>query len=170
MLTTFFKGLRSTKPESIVELSDVLQDIREGKWKSQVEACHVNLQEKDKLPCFTPTGEFNYRSIAGMQRYNGIICLDIDHVENPAALREKCKSIPWVHSAFITPSGKGLKVIVKTAATQEDYKETEIRVAEAFQQLTGFSRDNRCKDISRIQFVSFDPELYFNEDSTIFID
>ena len=69
---------------------------------------------------------------------------------------------------FITPSGKGLKVMVKTNATKETYKKTELQVAEAFNEATGCSRDNHCKDIARIQFVSHDPNIYINENSITF--
>ena len=43
-----------------------------------------------------------------------------------------------------------------------------VNVAEAFNEATGCSRDNHCKDIARIQFVSYDPELYINENSITF--
>jgi len=165
---TFFKGLKSTKPEKTTEISDILDKIRSGEWSDKVIPCRENVALKDKLPCFTPTGIFNHRSIAGLESYNGIICLDIDHVEDPEALKAKCKNLGWVMAAFVTPSGKGLKVIVKTHATVETYKQTELQVAEAFLEATGSSRDNRCKDIARIQYVSYDPELYYNPDSLTF--
>lgn len=165
---TFFKGLKSTKPEKIIEISSILEKIRLGEWSEKVILCRENITLKDKLPCFTPTGIFNHRSIAGLESYNGNICLDIDHIEDPEALKDKCKNLDWVMSAFVTPSGKGLKVIVKTHATAETYKQTELQVAEAFLQATGAIRDNRCKDISRIQFVSYDPALYYNPNSLTF--
>ena len=168
MIVTYFKGLRSTKPDSNRELSTILEDIQTGKWKAAVERCRTDLSKKGLLPCFTPTGIFNHRSIKGLEEYNGVICLDIDHVENPEELKSACKNIPWVHAAFITPSGAGLKVIVKSKATVENYKETEELVQAAFRDETNFVRDNRCKDIARIQFVSYDPTLYYNPDSSTF--
>jgi hypothetical protein len=116
---------------------------------------------------FTPTGIFNHRSLAGLEEYNGLMCLDIDHVEDPQSLKEKCKKLNYVYAAFITPSGKGLKVMIKSPATSENYREIEAKVAEAFSLDTGAIRDNHCKDVARIQFVSYDPELYINENSTI---
>jgi hypothetical protein len=165
---TYFKGLKSTKPEKTVEIADILDKIRNGEWKDKVVPCRENIALKDKLPCFTPTGIFNHRSIAGLETYNGIICLDIDHVADPEDLKSRCKNLDWVRAAFVTPSGKGLKVIVQTQATVETYKQTELQVAEAFLEATGVARDNRCKDIARIQYVSYDPELYYNPDSLTF--
>jgi hypothetical protein len=172
MKCTRFKSLRNTKPEQVVSLTDVLSEIASDKYKKQID--EIRSQEnpsksplKDKLPVFTPTGVFNYRSLAGLEDYNGLMCLDIDHVEDPQSLKEKCKKLNYVYAAFITPSGKGLKVMIKSPATSENYREIEAKVAEAFSLDTGAIRDNHCKDIARIQFVSYDPELYINENSTI---
>lgn len=172
MKCTRFKSLRNTKPEQIVSVTDILTEIASDKYKTQI--AEIRSQEnpsksplKDKLPVFTPTGIFNHRSLAGLEEYNGLMCLDIDHVEDPTSLKEKCKKLNYVYAAFITPSGKGLKVMIKSPATSENYREIEAKVAEAFSLDTGAIRDNHCKDIARIQFVSHDPELYINENSTI---
>ena len=164
---TTFKGLRFTKPKEYLQLSDVLNDIKDGKWKDRVLKCHIDLKYKDWLPVFTPTGTFSHRSINGMELYNGVICLDIDHVEDPVSLKAKTKILPWVHAAFITPSGKGLKVIVLTNSDKDCYTLTEIKVAEMYFEATGFNRDNRCKDIARIQYISYDSDLYYNPESKI---
>ena len=65
-------------------------------------------------------------------------------------------------------SGKGLKVIIKTSANTDEYKVMEESVSKRFFDDTGFMRDNRCKDIARIQFLSYDPDLYYNEQSEFF--
>lgn len=162
---TTFRGLTFTKPKEQTTLEAVLMDIKSDKWKDRIAKCRIDLKYKDWLPCFTPTGKFSHRSIKGMESYNGIICLDVDHVEDPASLKEKAKILPWVHAAFVTPSGKGLKVIVKTTGTPETYKVTEEKVAAMWLDATGSPRDNHCKDIARIQYISHDPELYYNPDS-----
>ena len=167
---TRFKSLKSTKPVAIVSIASVLEEIKSDKYRDAIleirkdEAPSKSLL-KDKLPCFTPTGVFNHRSIAGMENYNGVICLDIDHVEDVKTLKSRASNLNYVHAAYITPSGNGLKVIIKTNATPETYKSVEAKVAEYFYSDCGAVRDNRCKDIARIQFVSYDPELYYNEDS-----
>ena len=169
---TRFKSLRNTKPESTVSVLSILEEIRTDKYKSQIEEIR-NFENpsknplKDKLPVFTPTGIFNHRSMAGLETYNGLMCLDIDHIENPEQLKDQCKKLNYVFSAFVTPSGKGLKVLIKTNATAENYREIELKVATAFQHDTGAIRDNHCKDIARIQFVSYDPNIYINENSSL---
>lgn len=170
---TNFKSVRNTKPMSTSSLISILEQIKSEKYKKAILEIrsHENPAKcklKENLPCFTPTGIFSYRSLAGLESYNGLICLDIDSVPNPEDLKNQCKNLHWVHAAFVTPSGQGLKVIVKTHATKDTYKQTELQVAEAFNEATGFSRDNHCKDIARIQFVSYDPNIYINENSITF--
>lgn len=170
---TRFSSIKNTKPMGTEDLLIVLNEIASDKYRVQIEEIRKAENPsksplKDKLPLFTPTGIFNYRSMAGLEAYNGIICLDIDNVSNANELKERAKSLPWVYAAFITPSGQGLKVLVKTSATPETYKTVEIQVSDAFLEATGCSRDNHCKDIARIQFVSYDPELYINENAQIF--
>jgi hypothetical protein len=173
LICTRFSSLRNTKPEREVYLTEVLQEIKSDLYRNQIERIRSEDNPsksplKDRLPVFTPTGQFSYRSLAGLETYNGVVCLDIDSVEDPADLKEKCRSIDWVYAAFVTPSGKGLKVITQTTANKENYRNVEIQVATAFQEATGFMRDNHCKDIARIQFVSHDPEIYINEKSNQF--
>ena len=170
---TRFSSIKNTKPMGTEDLLIVLNEIASDKYKVQIDEIRKAENPsksplKDKLPLFTPTGIFTHRSMAGLEAYNGIICLDIDNVSNPQELKEKAKMLHWVYAAFITPSGQGLKVLVKTNATPETYKQTEILVAEAFFSITGSSRDNHCKDIARIQFVSHDSDIYINEHSVTF--
>ena len=165
MEVTTFKSRQNANPVEQTTLAKVLSDIKGGKWKARIEKVHADIKNKDWLPCFTPTGRFNYRSINGMEEYNGIICLDIDHVDDAEALREVARGFDWVHAAYITPSGHGLKVIVKTNSKRESYTWAERVVAMMFEDQTGFARDNRCKDIARIQYISYDPDLVYNEDS-----
>jgi hypothetical protein len=74
MKCTRFKSLRNTKPEVVVSLTDVLTEIASEKYKSQIEEIRKfenpsKSPLKDKLPVFTPTGVFNYRSLAGLEEY-----------------------------------------------------------------------------------------------------
>ena len=173
MKCTRFKSLRNTKPEMVTDITSVLDEIRQGTYKTQIEEIRKSENPsksplKDKLPVFTPTGIFNHRSMAGLETYNGLICLDIDNIEDPESLKEKAKKLNYVYAAFVTPSGQGLKVMIKTNATSAEYKAKELEVSSAFQLDTGAIRDNHCKDIARIQFVSYDPNIYINENSSTF--
>jgi hypothetical protein len=162
-LISTFSAVNSREPDGRLSLGEMLKKIRSDIWADAIKRCRKDPEYKTHLPVFTPTGTFHRRGIAGLEQYNGLICLDIDHVENPEDLKEKCRGIPWVFAAFVTPGGKGLKVMVPTHAGEENYRQMEEEVANAFEEVTGFARDRRCKDISRVQYVSWDPLLLIND-------
>ena len=172
-IVTEFEKVNKPNPVNRRELIEILADIKNGKYETLVSACRLATDKdslefaKIQLPLFTPTGVFNYRSIAGMEKYNGLICLDIDHIEDPVALKKRAVKLDYVFAAFITPSGKGLKVLIKSKANPENYKIVEQEIASAFAHDAGAERDTRCRDISRVQYVSYDPDLYLNIDSSV---
>jgi hypothetical protein len=167
-IISFFDNLKNVTPVFSIELTKLFELIQVGRWKLEVENCRFDLSKKKELPCFTPTGIFKKRNSLGIENYSGIICLDIDNIDNPDSLKEICKSIPWIWSAFITPSGKGLKVFVQTTAELNQFQISEAEVARAFFELTGYLRDEKCKDLARLQFVSFDQNIYINQKPEIF--
>lgn len=165
---SFFDNLKYINPTYSIEIEQIFYFIKIGKWKIEFNECEKDLNKKKELPCFTPTGLFSQRNSKGIIKYSGLICLDIDKIASPESLKEICKNIPWVWATFITPSKKGLKVIVHTDASLEFYQSTEAEVAMEFYKLTGYLRDEKCKDLARVQFVSYDQEIYINKKHTIF--
>jgi hypothetical protein len=84
--------------------------------------------------------------------------------ERLSELRERLKKDPFTYMLFLSPSGDGLKLVVKIPAD----KETHALSAAA---LTDYYKDEKLdefKDISRICFESYDPDIYFNPDSDLF--
>lgn len=161
-LVSFFDHLKNINPSTSLDIENIFLSIKNGEWKIIVDECLLDLSKKKNLPCFTPTGLFKQRNSKGIIKYSGLICLDIDSISDPESLKEICKNISWVWAAFITPSKKGLKVIVQTNTDLEFFQIIEANVALAFYELTGHLRDEKCKDLARVQFVSHDPNIYIN--------
>jgi hypothetical protein len=165
---SFFETLKNINPATSIDIEEIFTFIKNGKWKKEIDECQLDLSKKKNLPCFTPTGLFSQRNSLGIIKFSGLICLDIDNVDDPKSLKEICKNISWVWVAFITPSRKGLKIIVQTNADVEFFHSTEAEVAISFYEITGFLRDEKCKDLARVQFVSHDADIYINNKPTIF--
>jgi hypothetical protein len=171
---TLFARVNFPRPTKIVSLQDIIDTIKSDKYKLAVEQCKLSVTKsyevtelnKAKLPCFLPLGKFKHRSIAGLESYNSMMCLDIDVVKNAIEFREQLREIPYIISAFVTPSYEGNKCFIMTEATKETYKEVEERVAQDFLKRTGYKRD--VKDISRIQFFSHDPGIWVNPEAEVF--
>ncbi len=99
-------------------------------------------------------------------RLTGLVVMDIDHLENPlqifqgVELRIKSEELGIV-LVYITPSGKGLKIVFKARTEWGNLIDNQHRMAE----LLGVEVDESCKDSSRMSFVCREEDvLFINED------
>jgi len=129
---SIFKGV-NPKVEGNSTLGDVLNEI------SSSDASKVSIAlELRRLKNNTPTeykkrkehlsgfcvGEYSTRSKAGCNKYYPLLVFDIDgYDDNTSAIFDlnKLKKLDVVFSAFLSPSGKGLRVLVWSNATKENH-------------------------------------------------
>ena len=95
---------------------------------------------------------------------NGLFMVDIDHVESPDKLWNdlRSKGIEAWHPylVFISPSGHGLKLVMPCDVARGNLAQNQKAFANAF----GVEVDEKCKDASRLCFVSkFEDILFYNE-------
>ncbi len=170
-----FNEVTDTQP-----ITKVLENIQNGLYKNQIIYLRKSLADdkkeaaeriKKSLPAFTPSATFKGgRKMEFLQEYNKLICLDIDKLEKVKLTEVKAKAIKdeYIYAAFISPSGNGLKLFVKVDTEKENHKETFLKLQRYFEELLAVEIDKSGKDITRLCFVSFDPELFVNHSSTIF--
>ena len=99
---------------------------------------------------------------------NGLVMLDIDHIDNPVHIFGKMPK-EWfedgaknqVMLVHITPSGKGLRVVFKADCEIGDLSANQHHLA---QQL-GVEPDEACKDASRASFAPQQEEILFINDA-----
>jgi len=165
---SFYNSIRETVPSKTLSIDFIIEAIRIGTWEEIVLKAREDLSLKQNLPCFTPTGVFERRTKKQLICFTGLICFDIDNISNVLHAKAQISQVPWVRSAFITPSGQGLKVLVKTDVEIGCYQQSEKAIAWVLQEDFGLIRDGRATGISQPQYVSFDPHIYYNENSEIF--
>ena len=110
-----------------VEVQDVLQQIQKGNWKNQIDDIRYHMKNgnnkkaseiKSNLPAITISGIFKERRKKGyVDNYTGLLHLDYDKLENVEEVKANLISIPYTYSAFISPSGNGVKVLVSLITT-----------------------------------------------------
>lgn len=149
-----------------------LERIKQGKSRETVEWLRTLEKtdydkNKNKLPGVCFNGVFEYRSLAGIKQHSGLIILDFDKFETPQDAIDFKNSISddvYIFSSWISPSGKGVKALVKIPAEIENHKEY-------FKALKNYYNhqnwDDSGSDVSRFCFESYDPDLFLNENSTI---
>lgn len=169
---SFYKGgIKSLKPSTDFEVKKAIDLIKSDTYKESVErlrnATDSNVKKvlKDGLDYFTFSGTFKKRSVDGLVKHSGFICLDFDGIENLDDAKAVICADSHVHACFVSPSGNGLKVLIKIngAFHLESFKALEIH----FETL-GFTLDKSGKDVSRACFVSFDPDVFYNPKSISF--
>jgi len=179
MRISYFKNVKnSSKEDKGVEVITVLKDIREGKYKSLISKLRLITDSKEKaktkqdtLPLVTFNARFkSVRRASNISNSSGLATIDFDHVKGLEDLIKQVNSDRYTFSSFVSPSGDGLKVLVRIPPVSDDktYKEYYIEIQKHFDKY--FKTDDSNKDISRTCFVSYDPNLYLNIESELFTD
>jgi len=154
-----------------VELSDVLNAIKNGAFKERIEYLR-NLPKDDYdvakklLPHFTASGVFGEaRKPEFTLEYNPLLVLDVDHAGYKNAKRLKKVLALFSHclAAFLSPRGDGVKILVLTDSTQATHAAVFKQIADFYEEQLGVTIDRSGIDPNRCCFVSWDPDLYLNE-------
>lgn len=154
----------------VAELDHVLAAVKDGKWEGLITELRglegAAFQEKKKLlPGFTVSGTFAERNDAGLLELSGFIQCDVDGKENPSMkfseLREIVIGCPSVYAAFRSPSGKGIKAIIKCGVDRDAHAGSHAAIVQYLAD-RGVVVDDRVCALSQLCFVSADPKLYLN--------
>ena len=126
---------------------------------------------KKALRAFTPSATFNGRRLLQfMLNYSYIIVLDFDKLSPSELIRVKeivCQC-PYTVACFVSPTGNGLKVFVCVKSGPEKHLQAFLSVQKYYTLLTGVEIDASGKDITRLCFVSWDPDLYYEPGAKVF--
>lgn len=160
-----------------VEITSILQDIQSGKYEYDVNRIRQakTKQERNEfkilLPAFTASGIFNgSRTEKSLLKHSGLIQIDIDNDYAAIGNKRQIYSDKFIYSGFISPSGNGLKLIVKIPPDREKHKVYFNSFCDYLNSNYHIKADRSVKDTSRLMFVSYDPELYLNDNSEVFTE
>ena len=172
-LITIFKNIKEVDAPFYRDVSVALDRIKSGANKDTIKmirSCKDKGERneyKKLLPAICFSGQFNKRSDSSLILHSGIICLDFDDYEKKKdMLQEKetlCKD-KYVYSVFISPSGNGLKVLVKIPQDPDNHVNYFNALSKHFDS-THF--DKTCKNLSRVCYESYDPLIHINENSSV---
>ena len=159
--------------------------VKASKWNEAIDKYRETHDAalKRKLPAFIFQATFDEtESKAGKlgawrkqsaTRLTGLVVMDIDHVEKP---REAFSHWPLAFSqeptansqeptakelgillVYITPSGKGLKIVFKADVTKGNLIDNQHAMAEVL----GVEVDESCKDASRMSFICKESDILY---------
>ena len=176
MKISFYKSLFDTTPINNKEYSFHLDRIKKGDVKEIIEEIRNTTDKetrdriKKKLTGVNWQGIFSQRSINGLKKHSGLCILDFDGHNKPDELKEQILSDKFTHAVWFSPSGNGVKVLVKIpfVDNNEDYG-CYVEAIYDHYDLDEYA-DRGTKDISRHCYDSYDPEIYINLESETFTD
>ena len=170
---TIFQNIQETSTPFHRSVGVALDRIQSGRSKDLIGRIR---KEKDKakrnelkkgLPAICFSGVFTKRNDAALTQHSGIICLDFDGYSTQKQMLAAKKAISesdYAYSVFISPSGKGLKVLVLVPAEPENHTKY-FKALEAHFNDEHF--DTTSKNISRVCYESYDPLIYINEEAKV---
>lgn len=173
---TVFKNIWSTTEPMFINVVEVLKRIKDGNSKeliNKIRDCD-NKDERDnykkRLPSICFSGRFSERNSESLLEHSGLICLDIDELKESdiPKIRESIEIDSSTMACFISPSGKGLKVIVKINDSIVYHKGQFLSLEQHFNEILkpfGAEIDKSGKDVNRVCYESYDQDTYYNEDS-----
>jgi hypothetical protein len=173
-----------------LDLYKVLEDIKKGVYINEIVSLREVLktgtkdaynERKKKLACFTISGTFQENKnsegvnipprISGLKKYNSIVGLDYDGLSGKQVddLIRKCKQIEYTLAAFVSPSGKGAKVLVLTnSKNHKKHYELFQNVAAYYDDVLKEKHDSSGSNINRLCYVSSDKDMYLNRKAKAF--
>ena len=168
-MITVFRDIKQVSNPFYKEVDDILQTLKDGSNKSKIEAIRneIDKDKRNKLKaglksiCFS--GEFSYRSAKNCIKHSGFACLDFDDIDEPEKYRDTLKKNEYIYSAFVSPSGNGVKALFKIPASIKDHKKYYEAMCETFDA----KLDTKTKDISRVCYESYDADLWINKQSKL---
>ena len=148
--------------------------VKASKWNEAIDKYRETHDAalKRKLPAFIFQATFDEtESKAGTlgawrkqsaTRLTGLVVMDIDHVEDPRAVHGEWLKVHdfkelGIELIYITPSGKGLKIVFKARLDWGNLIDNQHAMAKVL----GVEVDESCKDASRMSFICKESDILY---------
>ncbi len=172
-MVTIFKSIKDTDAPFFRDVTVIFDRIRNGTSKDLVLRIRNEKDKTDRnelkkqLPAICFSGTFNKRADSSLMEHSGLICLDFDgYTKQKEMLQEKerLSKNKFVYSVFVSPSGNGLKVLVKVPADADNHVNYFNSLEKHF---NSQYFDKTSKNLSRVCYESYDPLIYVNPTASV---
>lgn len=166
---TLFKNNKTVKVGYNRDVNYALERIKNGKSKDIIEQIREGKKElKSSLPAVCFNGTFRHRADSGLIEHSGLCILDFDKFtsEELKTWRDTLESCEYVFSCWLSPSGDGIKALIRIPREPDNHKLYFDAIREYFE----CENIDSGSDLSRLCYESYDPDIYINHESTIWID
>ena len=153
-------------------LESALEDIRAGRFRATVEhyRANQNPELKKQLPAWAFNGTFKTAvTSSNLDTHSNVFHFDIDKLDGDIeAHKQIIACIPGMLFCFVSTSGTGLKggvALMQGCVKGDDDLKAIYPYFKAMFAEWGYTLDDTCKDVRRLCFVSYDPNIYINSDA-----
>ena len=143
--------------------------VKATQWNENIDKFREtgDAQLKRKLPAFIFQATFDETisksGKTGAWRKQAATVMDVDHIENPLTMYQGWveKALDWkalgILLIYITPSGKGLKIVFKADVAKGNLIDNQHAMAKVL----GVEVDESCKDASRMSFICKETDILY---------
>jgi len=130
-MITIFRNIKETSAPFFRDIDFVFDRIKNGKYKDLIGQIRAESDKtkrnelKKNLPAICFSGTFNRRADDAIIEHSGLICLDFDGYDTTEQMlsdKDSMRNDKYVMAVFISPSGNGLKTIVKIPTDPINHK------------------------------------------------
>lgn len=141
---------------------------QDKKLEESVTAVRNGFMDKGDLPAVIWAGEFSRRASDAHVTHSGLMVIDFDGVDDAYELRDLLGLDPHVYSAFISPSGNGVKALIKVPPLKERHSDMFAEVAVYLEHRYQVEVDKSGSDSARLCYLSSDPDIKINKAALTF--
>lgn len=166
-MVSIFKHAKDPNSERNLSVESFFDGIKNGQWQDEILDYRTGKRKKETLHAVTASGVFKERKATSLLKHSGLICIDVDSKDQICEIDiETLKSDQFVYCVHRSAGGFGFAVYVKIDS--ERHLDAFLGLEEYFFVNYSIVVDKSCKDVSRLRFISYDPELVLNEKSKVF--
>lgn len=168
MKVTLYRSIHETDKPYHIGMEQALDRIQNGKSKDTIERFRDTREREDKmsLPIVLWSGTFNKRADSELMEHSGFIVLDFDHIDIEQG-KTQVGSDQYVRACWVSPSGDGLKALVKVS-NPERHRDHFRAIKAYFSKTYGLEVDETGINESRACFESYDPDIIIKDTSDSF--
>lgn len=176
---SLYTGVKNPYPIGALTINEVIEAIRTGEAKgfNFIDIIEAVRAEKDKkkrnaikkkLLGVTLSGLFSQRNEESLINHSGYLQIDIDSISNIHDTATQIKTDHFILAMFISPSGDGLKLILRIPADVVHHKSIFENAGQYFKDKYNVKIDDSPKNVSSLMYLSFDENIYVNENAQFF--
>lgn len=175
---SLYQNNKAKSKEQDIDVINYVRFVQYGTYRAGVEACREAKKKgdlelykklKNQQACITSSAVMKKdggKNANNVESMNGFIAIDID-TELDEDILSRLKADKYTHIAHRSIGFDGACIFVKIS-TNKKFIDSFLGLAQYYLDTYNVTVDPACKNVNRLRYMSFDPEIYHNEKSQTF--